>query len=644
MAISMRRLSYVMVCALAGFGGCAGSHLRREAVGQRMALVQARGQAEVTAGAGATIELTRGRYELALRFDVPRAQIVDYVIACGEQEQRGQVGQTFDEYRTRRLAELNRQQDRDRAAAASAARVVAGAVAPPATMQGQAVVTGPQGTATVQTTMTTSSVRDAAGGVVGDAFPPITELAQWDVGAGRLQARATLMVPTDSTCVVRALADDANVTAGYDVTRVRDLDAEARERQVVATAEARQVRVQLTAQLAAAGADPLGLQKRRDAEARARAEAEAERQRLRAEADAERQRRRAELEAERQRNYAEDEARRAEEDARRAQLRATADAERLRLQVEIDARRQREANAEWQRKHALEIALEARIKVAYEVRGSLVAYLAGTCNADPHKRERERTAELRLREEREMKLRIEAQAKLDLEAKLRLEREARLRVEREQRAAREATLRAEREARDAKLRAEREAREAAERQRIQLALGARVELQAYLVSIGARQRPPMPAILVENPGPPPFDGAQWTTGRWQWNRAEWVWIAGGWTDATVFGTAGSSGTGIAITPVVIDTPAIQVNVPTGGGISVDLGVRDHRTSSQAPATTTSTTSTTSDGAVRDHRTNTRPVVTPPPPPPSSSPTVRDHRRTPPAPAPEPTVRDHRKRR
>jgi hypothetical protein len=652
------RLRHVLAVVVAT--GCGGAHLRRDVIGHGVATVSARGGQEVATPAGGLV-LARGRYELALHFDIPHAQLVEYVVTCPNLTIPGRIGEPFEAYRTRRLAELRAKAERDRKNAAAITGAIVGAVAPDVHASGQA--TGPAGTATADANVSGQAVGAVAGEAVAQSMPEVTELPVADVGAGRLHAHVNVVTDADVTCSVTAIAEDANVVATYDVTHVRDLDAEARERQVAATAGARVVRGQLTAQLAIAGADPDGLAKRRAAEAQARAQAEVEARRLRAEADAERRRKQAIADAQR----AEREA--IEADAR-AKRQAIADAQRAeREAAEADARAKRQAAIDADRARAeserlrlqASLDVQAKLKISIELRHKqaalgtreyLIAFLAGECHADPHKRERER-AELAAREEqRQLKIRLELDARMKLEAqasaerdarlaveaRLRAERDAKARLELDARLAVEARLRAEREAREAQVRAEREAREAkaaAERdarialelearrareaentRRIEVALSVRAELQASLVRIGARERPPMPALIAENPGSRPFDGAAWIAGHWQWTGGEWSWVAGGWRDTTTFGTSGSVGgaivnIGATAATVVIDPPAYtDPSISVTADVPVSTTVRDHRTSDTP--------------VVRDHRTK-------------DEPTVRDHRTK-----DEPTVRDHRK--
>lgn len=588
------RLRYLSALALVT---ACGSHIRRDVIGSGIGAVQTRGAVAVTPPAGG-MTLAPGNYELALRFDVPRAQIVEWTVSCPGVDRHGSLGETFEAYRERRLAQLRADRERERRNTAAVTGAIIGAVAPDVHAQGQA--SGPNGNAQVDATVSGQAVGAAAGTAIADAtVSDIVELAPGDVGAGRLATKIHLALAQPGACAVTALADDPNVIAGYDVIHVRDLRAEARARDVAANQSAHQVRGELTAQLVAYGADTTLRQRQLEAEARARAEAEA---RARAQAQL-----RLEAEA---RARAEHQAKLDAE----AHIRAEAEAQaRAKLKLEADARLQ----------------IELRLKQeALRTRGELYAYLTGTCGADPNHRQR-------LREEREARLRIErqeyeARLRIDYEARMRAEREreARLRIEREQRDARE---RAERDRREARERAERERRmaiEAERARRVQLALEVRADLAAYLVSLGARERPPMPAPLPENPGSPPFADAEWIAGTWRWTGGRWIWEAGGWRDTTVFGVAGSVGGAVSgaiggtISVSTDSTPTYDEPVRT-----TTTTVRDHRSETvtvqpQAPA-------------VRDHRSGTVTVQ-------PQAPAVRDHRSERPSEAKTPAVRDHRK--
>ncbi len=144
-----------------------------------------------------------------------------------------------------------------------------------------------------------------------------------------------------------------------------------------------------------------------------------------------------------------------------------------------------------------------------------------------------------------------------------------------------------------------------EQRRLDIAQRAREDLRRRWLAWGAIPRPPMPALLAEEPGEPPFPGAVWTPGTWQWVNGRWTWRAGYWSNPDVFDDAGG-----------------DLTVGVGVGFDFDLGGetsrnRDHRTGPR----------------IRDHRDGK-----------SERSEIRDHRDGRSTSKPEPTVRDHRNSR
>ncbi|HEX5061286.1 MAG TPA: hypothetical protein VFV99_18090 [Kofleriaceae bacterium] len=214
------RLGYLSMLALVT---ACGGHLKRETIGSGATAVQARGSTD-PAPAG-SINLPRGVYELKLRFDVPRAQLVEWTVICPGAAQSGVAGETTEEYRARRIAELRAEKQRERERVAGITGAVIGAVTPDVHAHAQT------NHATVDATVSGQAVGNAAGVAIANAtVSDAVELAPGDVGAGRLKAKASVITLDSGTCTVSAIADDANVLASYEVVRVRDLDAEARAR------------------------------------------------------------------------------------------------------------------------------------------------------------------------------------------------------------------------------------------------------------------------------------------------------------------------------------------------------------------------------------------------------------------------------
>jgi hypothetical protein len=218
------RLRYLSTLALVT---ACGSHLKRETVGRGTTAVQARGAVEpVQPG---SIALPRGTYELKLRFDVPRAQLVEWNVICAGTMQSGVVGETFDDYRQRRIAQLIAERERERERVAAVTGAFVGAVAPD--MHARVQARGPNATASAGATVSGQALGDAAGTAIADAtVSNVIELPPNDVGAARLETKVAVLTTDDGACSVSAIADDPNVAASYEVVRVRDVDAEARAR------------------------------------------------------------------------------------------------------------------------------------------------------------------------------------------------------------------------------------------------------------------------------------------------------------------------------------------------------------------------------------------------------------------------------
>ena len=128
--------------------GCGASRFRTEHVGT----------APVVANAG-SIPLGRGNYQMAMRFDIPRAQVVGWTVRCPGVERTGQAGETFENYRTRRLVELNRMVEQDRRRLATVTTAIAGQAA--ARLQ----VSGPGTVVTAEATAPLTRCRSRRGSV-----------------------------------------------------------------------------------------------------------------------------------------------------------------------------------------------------------------------------------------------------------------------------------------------------------------------------------------------------------------------------------------------------------------------------------------------------------------------------------------------
>ena len=378
------------------------------------------------------------RYVVSL----PRAAQLRYQLACPTAQRDGTLGETFDKYRHRRLAEL----ERERQAQAKLIGGLVGAVAPPA--QATAGVSGPGGSATA-----TAEVNPgAAAYAVADQSLPAAQLPPGDMGAQVVQATVDLGATPAGKCTLTLAADPAqqDVTGTQillELVRIVDVEAEERARQAAIRAEqdrrARQLRVWLVGWLEHRGADP-------NARARARALAE-EDQRRRAAAAAEDQQRRAAA---------------AEEDQRR---RAAAAAEEDRRRQEVawrkEQERQRSERMEQERRENADVTLRQRAAAARQanlsLRLTIVARLQGL-GADPGLRARREAERQRLAEQERLR-RAQQQAQLDAQ---RAQQQAQRDAQRAQQQAQLDAQRAEQDARRAQQDAERAQQDARERDRL----------------------------------------------------------------------------------------------------------------------------------------------------------------------------------
>ena len=223
------------------------------------------------------------RYVVSL----PHAVQLHYQVTCPSAEREGTIGETFDSYRTRRLAEL----ERERQQQANLIGGLVGAVAPP--VQASAGATGPGGSATA----TAQIDPGAAAAEAARESLPAASLPPGDVGASVVRGAVELGASTAGRCALTLLTDPAAQDASgaqvfLELVRLVDVEAEERARQATIRAEqdkkAMALRVWLLGSLQRRGADPMA---RERARAAAQARAEDEARRRQAAADEENRRR-----------------------------------------------------------------------------------------------------------------------------------------------------------------------------------------------------------------------------------------------------------------------------------------------------------------------------------------------------------------
>jgi hypothetical protein len=443
-----RAMGLAVSVGVVAVAGCA-PQLQTQIVGQSTVI------ASGPSALAADIPVPESQSPQVLRYVVslPRAVQLRYQITCPTVEREGTIGETFESYRTRRLAELERERQRQ----ANLIGSLVGAVAPP--VRASAGAAGPGGAANATAQLDPGA---AAADAARASLPP-PELPPGDVGATVARGTVELGASGAGRCAVTlatepAAQDASGAQVFLELVRLVDVEAEERARQAAIRAEqdkkAMALRVWLLGSLQHRGADPLA---RERARAAARARAEEENRRRQAAADDEARRREAAA-AEESRRQREAQTRVDQERWRQEQARLAAEQARLAKQNEAQAKIDREA--------------AARRAAALTIRWQLLLRLQGL-GADPLARERARAlAQVKIEEENRRR-----QAAADEANRIRLEAEARSQAERD---------RLERE-RLAKEEADRQARSAADHVRVRLEIDARAKVEREAAERRARE-------------------------------------------------------------------------------------------------------------------------------------------------------------
>jgi hypothetical protein len=443
----------------------------------------------------ATIDIAESQDAQVLRYAIglPRALQLRYRVTCPGAEREGTLGETFEQYRARRLAEL----ERERKAAASLVGAIVGALAPPVSANARLNVAGGAGRPEASLTAGTQVDPAALAASAAHDALPAPELPFGETGAQVIRGRLELAASPAGRCRLAFWSelpgqDTSGVQVNAELSRIVDIDAERQARNAAEQARQRQlgreVRARVVAGLVRSGADPL-------ARARARAAADA-------------------MNAELQR-------RRADEQQRRQDAKDRLDREaQERRDAWLAARRRRESEA---------------LQRGHEARRFVLAGLL-RLGADPDLRRRQEEDRIRVRREQQQRLWIERQRS---EEHIALERRWALELRRGLIARLVASgadpnyrrLRDEAELRafEAEQRGLAEARrQAAERVRMetQAALDLRVLAKLRLHRAGAIDRPPAPPPIAENPPAALYVGAVWIGGRYEWNGLTWFWSGG----------------------------------------------------------------------------------------------------------------------
>lgn len=594
------RIGSILVPALGLTLVACAPRYRTQVVGSGHVLVGAGASAAGSAPGGDAVALSAtGRHRVTMSVQLPRALRVRYQLTCpGGVELSGEMGETFEAYRQRRLAELERQRTQKKQAVGALAGAVLGQANAAADVQ------TPNADARVEAHADGEAVGEAA---ADQALAPV-KLDPRDTGARVLTRTLDFDATELGACSlsVASAAPDQDLTgvAGtFVVNQVVDLQAEARARHYAARTKAIDVRGSITASLVASGADPQKrARERAAAEAAARTQARADAL-ARAEAEAARN-------AERQRRQAAHDAAQAKRDAERQRRQAARDAERAKRDAEVNARLRAQAEAK------LEIEQRTRVRVdaAMSARGRIVAWLT-RCGGDPNLQARLRAEE----EARRARVRAEADARREAERQRRLRIRAEVDARREQKRREKLRLRFEAQAhrrqihglsiavrgrlsaqliglgadpqyRDKMIAAEMRENEAhmraaADAQRraeimlanqTQVALEARAAIASNLVLAGAVNRPPPPAPPVESRPPVPFTGAVWVAGNYHWDGIDWRWQTGHWTQPPRAGAVWVAPARVSVGGTVVIRPGAWIDAVSGVRVKVGTQKRKHR--------------------------------------------------------------------
>jgi len=390
LARRVRSATWLGAAAVTVVTGCA-PPLQTQIVGRSTAFAGAANLQGPAVAAEIPVPESQSAQVLHYVVALPRAVQLHYQITCPSAERDGTLGETFDHYRTRRLAEL----ERERRAQANLVGSFVGAVAPP--VRAGAGVAGPGGSASVGAEINPGA---AAAEAVHDSLPP-PSLPPGDTGATVVRGTVDLGASAAGRCALTLTADpppqDASGAQVFlELVRMVDVEAEERARQAAFRAEqdrrAIALRVWLLGSLQRAGADPTARARARAA-AQARAEVEARQRQAAADAEARQRQAAADAEARRRQAAADEESRR----QREAQIRADQQRwreEQARLAKESAARAQADRAAAERDSQAWRVR-----QAAFALRLQLLVRLQ-RLGADPLARERARAAaQARLDEE-----------------------------------------------------------------------------------------------------------------------------------------------------------------------------------------------------------------------------------------------------
>ena len=234
MTVASNSLRLVMWVLL--LGACS-SRVQKTTIGTAPAAIGASSSAEIL--------VQPGMHEVELQLELPRAMRVRAELSCAGNETHTWLGETWQVYRKRRLAQL--EQDRRRNARLLGRAV--GAITGNATVKGNT-----RGGVRVEASVDTG---EAAEGVA-EAVLPRAQLPAWDVGARRVQHTFRMVVKQPGACrmVLVPGTQHPDLRGTFVVRQVIDLAERRAKRRRIAVGNAERVRHRITRNLVDHGADP----------------------------------------------------------------------------------------------------------------------------------------------------------------------------------------------------------------------------------------------------------------------------------------------------------------------------------------------------------------------------------------------------
>jgi hypothetical protein len=489
-------------------------------------------------------------HRLLYHVHLPRAIQLAWTWTCPNGlTQEGSVGETFEAYKARRIAQIQRDQQQK----ASLVGSVVGAVAPKVQAQGD--VQTPEGTAHADGTVDPGKgAEQAALAAQGQA-----ELPAGDVGEQSRDGMIDFTSTAAGDCTFAMVSKiDGQDTSGVsvDLTLEKMVDVRAERSAAAAAARAKaaegagHLRVDVTAGLTTRGAHT-----------RSRQDMWQETIDLRAHLVAS-----LETHGGDPGLRARERAAREEERRRQAQIRWDAQEARRKAAAERDYARQQAAQARWQAQYQLAqggLHLRGELLISLEAHGAdagLRARIRAQHDAELAEKQREHDAQ-----------QAEKQREHDAEQAQRDAQQAERQAEEN---AKDAEDMREWDARQAQLAEQRRQAEEEVRADLQASLEIRAEIKEHLQLMGAVDRPPRPDDQVETPPAAPFEGAVWIGGEWDWNGAEWVWSGGHYEQPPARDVVWVAPTNVEVHGTIsVRAPGRWVRVR--GGAKGGVIVRDH---------------------------------------------------------------------